>query len=262
VRLLFSSGGLREFLSRVYGLRRLLAHDRSLIERHQAQSTALVVKEEQARLAVGARDAATERLRTRSAQLAEERRAKRRVAKQLLEDRTRERSALVELETAARALEQTLSGLDDDDDPGPAPAISFASLRGSLAHPVDAPIVQGFGRVVDAEHQTLTFRKGVEYQAPLGETVRAVADGRVRFAGWFRGYGRLIILDHGDSYYSVSGHLDAMEVAAGESVESSDAIGEVGETGSLRGPLLYFELRQGSEPLDPALWLAPRVGLE
>jgi septal ring factor EnvC (AmiA/AmiB activator) len=264
VRLLFSSGGLREFLSRVYGLRRLLAHDRSLIERHEAQSMALVTKQEQARKAVGARDQATERLGTRSAQLAAERRAKRRLAEQLLEDRTRERSALVELETAARALEQTLSGLDDDDGsaPDPTPGISFASLRGALAHPVDAPIAHGFGRVVDRENQTQTFRKGVEYEAPLGETVRAVAAGRVRFAGWFRGYGRLVIVDHGDSYYSVSGHLDEMEVEAGESVDAEDAIGEVGETGSLRGPLLYFELRKGGEPLDPALWLAPRAGLE
>jgi len=264
VRLLFSSGGLREFLSRVYGLRRLLAHDLDLIERHEAQSAALAAKEAEAAEAVRVRDAAAERLRKRSAQLAEERQAKRQVAARILVDRARERAALVELETAARALEETLSGLEEDagGDAPEIPAVPFESLRGALPHPVDAPIVEGYGRVVDAEFQTQTFRKGVEYQAPLGETVRAVADGRVRFAGWFRGYGKLVILDHGDSYFSVSGHLDEIEVEAGESVEAGEAIGAVGETGSLQGPLLYFELRKGSDPLDPSLWLAPRTGLK
>jgi septal ring factor EnvC (AmiA/AmiB activator) len=84
-----------------------------------------------------------------------------------------------------------------------------------------------------------------------------VADADVRFAGWFRGFGRLVILDHGAEYFSVSGHLAEMSVAVGDRVARGGVIGAVGETGSLSGPKLYFEIRRGGEPLDPRDWLRP-----
>jgi septal ring factor EnvC (AmiA/AmiB activator) len=117
-------------------------------------------------------------------------------------------------------------------------------------------VAQGFGRVVDADFGTQTFSAGVVFEVPLGTPVLAVAPGVVRFAGWFRGYGQLVILDHGDRYFTVSGHLGELEVEVGDDVASGDAIGTVGETGSLSGAKLYFEIRQGSEPLDPGEWLA------
>ena len=78
----------------------------------------------------------------------------------------------------------------------------------------------------------------------------------MRFAGWFRGYGRLVILDHGDRYFTVSGHLAELAVEVGDAVAAGEAIGAVGDTGSLSGARLYFEIRRGSEPLDPRDWLA------
>ena len=102
---------------------------------------------------------------------------------------------------------------------------------------------------------TETFHAGVLFEAPLGTPVQAVAAGRVRFAGWFRGYGRLAILDHGDGYFTVSGHLDTLDVEVGDVLQSRQLIGTVGETGSLSGPRLYFKIRQGAEALDPRDWL-------
>ena len=138
----------------------------------------------------------------------------------------------------------------------------FASLRKQLTPPVVAPIARGFGRVVDRDYQTETLRSGVEYDAPAGARVGAVAAGVVRYAGWFRGYGRMVILDHGDSYFSVSAHLAEMQVEVGDDVERGAAIGEVGETGSLGGAKLYFEIRRGGEALDPADWLATGSAIE
>jgi septal ring factor EnvC (AmiA/AmiB activator) len=109
---------------------------------------------------------------------------------------------------------------------------------------------------VDGESQTATFRKGVEYEAPLGAPVRAVAPGGVRFAGRFRGYGKTVILDHGGGYFSVASHLSETRVAVGDVVAAGEEIGRVGDTGSLNGPELYFELRRGGEALDPREWLA------
>jgi septal ring factor EnvC (AmiA/AmiB activator) len=260
VRMLFSADSLRNFLSRIYALRLLLAHDVDLITRHRSESEALSLAESRARDASLRNEEAVAGLRERSGQLATEQAAKQRLVERVHEDRARERAALVEFETAARALEEMLAGLGGSPQRSRAAVqgLGFASLRGALAPPVAASIVGEFGRVVDREFQTETYRKGVHFEARLGTPVRAVARGRVSFAGWFRGYGRLVILDHGDEYFTISGHLDAVQVEVGQAVDAGQVIGTVGETGSLAGPLLYFEIRQGGQPLDPRRWLASR----
>ena len=256
VRLLFAADGLRDLLSRLNTLKLLLGHDIDLLERHRVESAALLEAEARAREALKGRDEALARLRERSDQLKGEREAKRKLVARLHQDRARERAALVELETAARALEETLTSLRQTPTRRSEPlGPPFASLRARLAPPVDAPIATSFGRVVDAEFKTETFRSGVEFDAPLGVAVEAVAAGQVRFAGWFRGYGKLVILDHGDEYFTISGHLADIWVEVGDEVESRGVIGTVGDTGSLSGPRLYFEVRHGREPQDPTKWL-------
>ena len=258
LRLLFSADGMRDFLGRVQVLRRLVARDADLLARHRAVSLALAESREAAAGAATRLERLSGELAERGAELAAERLAKRRIVARLYGDRARERSALAELETAARALEATLAGLGPDQAGAPAPeGPPFVALRRRLDPPVDAPIVSDFGRVVDREFQTKTFRSGVVFDAPAGVPVRAVAAGRVRYAGWFQGYGRLVILDHGSGYYTVSGHLAELRVKLGDGVERGAEIGTVGDSGSLSGPRLYFEIRRGAEPLDPREWLAP-----
>ena len=257
LRLLFAAGGLREFLSRVRALRVLLGHDAELLARHRAQSEALAVAEARASQQVRLRGEAEQRLRERSLELETERGEKRSLARRVHADRTSERAALVELEKAARALEETLARLGAEPSrAAPSPGAGFAGQKGRLASPVPVPVTQAFGRVVDAEFGTETFRSGVVFEAPLGTAVRAVAPATVRFAGWFRGYGRMVILDHGERYFTVSGHLGELVVEVGDEVAAGEQIGTVGDTGSLAGARLYFEIRQGSQPLDPAEWLA------
>jgi septal ring factor EnvC (AmiA/AmiB activator) len=259
VRLLFAADGVRDLLARLNTLKLLLGHDIDLLERHRVESAALAEAEARAREALKGRDEALARLRERSDQLKRERETKRELVARLHRDRTRERAALVELETAARALEETLTSLRQAPARKSGPSgPPFASLRERLAPPVEAPIATSFGRVVDAEFKTETFQSGVEFDAPIGVAVEAVAAGQVRFAGWFRGYGKLVILDHGDEYFTISGHLADIRVEVGDEVESRGVIGTVGDTGSLSGPRLYFEVRHGREPQDPRKWLRLR----
>jgi septal ring factor EnvC (AmiA/AmiB activator) len=258
MRMLFSAAGIREFLSRTSMLRLLLTRDGELLESHRSQSALLADSRRRAASAAVKSEEAAARLRERERELASERRSKKEVVASLKLDRARERAALVELEKAARALEETLRSLRDAQ-PGKGRRVldgpPFATLKRMLPPPVDAPIARGFGRVIDSEFFTETVRKGVEYDAALGDSVRAVADGTVRFAGWFRGFGRIVILDHGDSYFTVSGHLSEMEVEVDDRVDAGATIGAVGETGSLSGPQLYFEIRREGQALDPAEWL-------
>jgi len=257
VRMLFTAGGIREFLARSSLLRRLLQRDGALLDRHKAESSALDAARRRAAEAAEASAAAAEALQQRERELFGEREAKRRLVARIHADRAGERAALVELEKAARALEETLRNLQDhpETELGTLGGPPFASLRSELDPPVDAAVTGRFGRVIDEEFFTETYRSGVVFGAEYGSLVRAVATGRVLYAGWFRGFGRLVILAHGDSYFSVSGHLSEMVVAVGDLVAAGDTIGAVGDSGSLTGPQLYFEIRLGGDPLDPGEWL-------
>jgi murein hydrolase activator len=262
VAALFAAENLRDALERASLLQRLIDGDRVLLRRFRSQQEALAAARAGAERAAQARDAALARLEERSGEMARERTARATALAAVRSDRRRERSALHELEAAARALEETLASFSKDPPSAPpAPgAVRFASLRGALDAPVDAPVLERFGRVQD-EFGTATFRKGVEFGASAGDPVKGVADGTVRFAGWFRGYGKIVIVDHGDAYFSVSGHLADIAVSVGDAVRRGDRLGTAGDTGSLAGPRLYFEIRQGGKALDPAEWLAKGTAL-
>ena len=93
---------------------------------------------------------------------------------------------------------------------------------------------------------------GLEMRAPRGTPVRAVYPGRVAFADSYAAYGKTIIVEHGDRHYTVSANLDEIAVKAGEDVTTGARIGSVGDTG--QGSMLYFEIRVGTETVDPAEW--------
>lgn len=259
VRMIFTAGSLRDRLQRIQTLRRLVHHDQKLLSRFHQEAAALKRARDEAMMAAAERDKAALRFRTRSAELERERRGKRQLLLAVRGDRARERAVLNELEAAARALEETLSHLRESPRRRRVEAaeVPFSSLQGRLEAPVPGPLLRGFGRVLDDEFRTQTFRKGVDFAVEIGDPVYSVADGEVRFAGWFRGYGKLVIVDHGEDYFTVLGHLDEIDVEVGDQVRGGDRIGVAGETGSLSGPRLYFEIRKGSGALDPADWLLP-----
>lgn len=123
----------------------------------------------------------------------------------------------------------------------------FASSRGRLLFPL-----AGRSEVRPARREG-TDGPGLEIRGSLGAPVRAVYAGRVAFADRYGPYGHLVIVDHGDHYYSVSGNLAATEVKVGDEVSAGERIGTVGDEG--KGPMLYFEVRHGTETLPPSPWL-------
>lgn len=123
----------------------------------------------------------------------------------------------------------------------------FATSRGRLLFPL-----AGRSEVRPARREG-TDGPGLEIRAALGAPVRAVFGGRVAFADRYGAYGRLVILDHGDHYYSVSGNLAALDVKIGDDVSAGERIGTVGDEG--RGSMLYFEIRHGTKTLPPSPWL-------
>lgn len=136
----------------------------------------------------------------------------------------------------------------------------FGALRGRLPLPVDGVVEVPFGRVVNPRFNTITAQKGMDIRARAGAPVRAVAPGKIVYQAFMHGYGNLLILDHGEGYHTLMAHLESFERGMGDEVQAGELLGEVGESGSIKGPYLYFEVRQRGLAVNPSTWLAKPPG--
>ncbi|SFW34066.1 murein hydrolase activator EnvC [Nitrosovibrio sp. Nv17] len=128
----------------------------------------------------------------------------------------------------------------------------FAALKGRLSLPVRGEVTNRFGG--SRADGGLTW-KGLFIRSAAGTEVRSVASGRVVFADWLRGFGNLMIVDHGGSYMSLYGNNDAIRKQVGDNVRSGDTIATVGNSGDNADSGLYFELRHQGKPFDPLNWV-------
>jgi len=133
----------------------------------------------------------------------------------------------------------------------PAPSDgSFARQRGNLRLPVRGAVSGRFGSARDGGG---TWR-GLFIKAGSGSEVKAIAGGRVVFSEWMRGFGNLLIVDHGDAYLSIYGNNDALLKQVGQSVKGGETVATVGNSGGNPESGLYFELRHQGQPIDPMKW--------
>jgi septal ring factor EnvC (AmiA/AmiB activator) len=138
------------------------------------------------------------------------------------------------------------------------PGAKAGGGRNRLPWPVEGRVLTRFGMQRHPEFGTMIYRRGIDITVRSGEDVHAVRSGQVAYADWYKGYGRLVIVDHGDGMYTMYGHLSQLAVVGGDQVKQGQVIGQAGDTGSLKGPRLYFEIRRNGVAEDPLLWLAKR----
>ena len=132
---------------------------------------------------------------------------------------------------------------------------SFSDQKGQLPKPLDGVVAQKFGLEKAAEHPYTLNHKGVFIKANPGEDIKSVFEGTVSFAGELPGFGKTLIIDHGDHYYTVYSHAQEFKVHTGDEVTQLQAIATVGHSLQDNRDGLYFEIRHFSEPYDPQLWM-------
>ncbi len=182
---------------------------------------------------------------------------------QLLDDIRKKRSlklaALESLKQAAENLDHTVISLKSEADlTEPKENIlikSFSSLKGLLNMPVKGKIVSFFGPHRNKKFNVINFQSGIEIKADRGEPIRAVYNGRILYARWFKGYGNMIIIDHGNNYYTIYAHAQEIFASQGDTVEMGEVVATVGDSGSMIGPSLHFEVRHHGKPVDPLKWI-------
>jgi len=137
----------------------------------------------------------------------------------------------------------------------PVPDRGFASQKGRMSLPVRGEVVETYGKHKHPEFNSYTFSKGMSIAAGAGSEIRSIYDGSVIFADYFKGYGNMIIIDHGGGYFSLYAHAARLTKRVGADVARNETVATVGDTDSARGPMLYFEIRHQGKPVDPAGWV-------
>ncbi|HDQ25400.1 MAG TPA: hypothetical protein ENN43_01480 [bacterium] len=136
---------------------------------------------------------------------------------------------------------------------------AFTGSRGKFPWPVEGGrVVSSFGRYNHPKFGSIVNNRGIHISVNQGAPVFSVFKGTVGYAGWFDGYGKMVILNHGGGYYSIYGHLSEVFVREGQAVAVRQKIGEAGDTESFHGPALYFELRNRTTPMNPITYLSKR----
>jgi septal ring factor EnvC (AmiA/AmiB activator) len=175
----------------------------------------------------------------------------------LVKLRTEESGAaqqLAALEEKARRLQRLVDVLSQQKR-GMAGAIDIRSVQGALEWPARGKVFERFGRQRNPKFSTFTINNGLKIETVAGTPVRAVFQGTVLFSQWFKGYGNLIILDHGNRVFSLYGNLKAPAVAVGDKIATGQPIAGVGESEETGSGHLYFEIRTNNQPEDPQKWL-------
>lgn len=181
-----------------------------------------------------------------------------------LDDRRRGvNNRLLELSLNEQKLNNVLEDLEDRRQRAAPPVVTgqtgpLAELAGQLEWPVRGEVLRGFGRSVHPRFKTVTLNNGINIGAAAGAPVAAVGAGTVEFSDDLPGFGRCVILDHGEGYYTLYAYLNGVFVGRGAQVAQGQVIAEVGGPGGGEPPQLYFEVRHGRTPLDPADWLRSR----
>jgi septal ring factor EnvC (AmiA/AmiB activator) len=163
-------------------------------------------------------------------------------------------AAVESLKQAALQLDNRMKSIQKDERSFFSDA-SFSSYQGRLKIPVKGKIISKFGPSRTGDYKSFTFQKGIDIKVEKGEPVKSVFKGEIIFAQWLKGYGNLLIINHGDNYYTLYAHVEEIFKQKGEIVDTGEVVATAGDTGSIKGMCLHFEVRHHGKPVNPMKWL-------
>ncbi len=258
ITLLTSAESMYALLKRKNAIERILAQDERMLDSLKADKTHL------SQLLKSLNDHKAAKLKLESdlkrqiKEISLERAKRNKILKIIRNQTALEKAAIGALTQASQELNQTIQYLTQKEaaltrlKERPKPFVDF---KGLLRMPVSGKIVARFGRYVDPKYNITNFQRGIDIKADKGDPVHAVYSGRIIFADWFKGYGNMIIIDHGNHYYTVYAHTEELFKQKGDRVETDEVIATVGESGSMIGSKLHFEVRHHGNPINPLIWI-------
>jgi septal ring factor EnvC (AmiA/AmiB activator) len=264
LRTLFTAGNYDELLQRVKYLNLIAKNDVVLIAQLDEDIKNLKGKKKELESFKEKATLYQEKVTKKKQEVEEQKAERTEFLAKLREDKTIYQNLISELEDSSKELESLITGLENErrknqeistNGDNILPKISPPIGKGRLIWPVKGRLITRFGKLKYPRTNTYTFYKGIDIEATEGTPIYAVMKGTVKYANWFKGYGNLIILDHGRNFYTLYAHADEIHVKVGDQIEQQQVLGKVGSTDSIKGPYLYFEIRVDGKSVDPLRWL-------
>ncbi len=261
IQLLATAESFFDFVNRRSALQKILGQDEAFLETLNNDKIALESLLTQLNAKKAEKRSLELTLKDRIRRLSDRQNQRKAMLEKIRGEKKLELAALEALRQAALNLDTTVSHIEPPVDK-PAPAARdksedkpFEAYKGLLRWPVRGKILSFFGSHRNREFAVSNFQSGINIKAERGEPIRCVADGYTIFSSWFKGFGNMMIIDHGNHYYTVYAHLQEVFKVKGDRVEKNEVIATVGDSGSIMGPALHFEVRHHGKPVDPMQWI-------
>lgn len=274
VRMFFSAESFPQMAENIRYMRSILGNDKIIFAEYNNKLTELV----QLKLALERDAVKKERIKDgialKKREIEQEKNKKAAYLVKVRQDRKSYEASLKELQVNAARLQSMINRLEAlsrrklssrHEKPGgklkslpelpPVPDRGFASQKGRMSLPVRGEVVETYGKHKHPEFNSYTFSKGLSISAGSGSEIRSIYEGSVIFADYFKGFGNMIIVDHGGGYFSLYAHAARILKKVGAEVVRNETVATVGDIDSIRGPMLYFEIRHQGKPVDPAGWV-------
>lgn len=260
LKVLFSAHSFADLVRRSYQLNFVLKDDIQVIHAFNVQLNELFDARQHLEEERQKRTRKEKELKDKEDDLQQNLRQKKNVFAAIENEEDVHRRYIAELEEARGRLESLLTRLTKEEETQtPAPTAGFAKSRGHLPAPVKGRVIKKFGKYQDPKFFTYQFHKGIDVGAkPLSE-VHAVYGGKVVFSGWFKGFGQMVIIDHGDGFHTLSAQNTEVFKGVGDLVSAGDVIGRLPSAEGGSNPmesLFYFEVRQRGQSVDPLEFLS------
>lgn len=244
-----------EFFLQQNAMKRIIVNDYALLDKQRANYRELEVLEDKFELEMKAKTVLEVDYKDQIRIKQQESYKRELILKEIRRKKRLSLAAIDSLKEAAIKLDKQIFSLNVSKEIIELEQFSFASYKGRLLKPARGKIITRFGPSRSKDKKTLSFQKGIDIKVERGEPVKSVFKGKVMFSEWLMGYGNLLIINHGDNYYTLYAHLEELFKKKGETVETGEVIATAGDTGSIKGLCLHFELRHHGKPVNPMNWL-------
>lgn len=274
VRMFFSSGSIPQAIENQRYMQSVIENDKKLFIDYQNRLLQLEVLKESLEKDAVRKEKLSERIMAKKLEIESEKSKKTAILTQVRQDKNEYQRSLKELQANATRLQSMVERLEarsrkgytqksdkkklvpgEDRYQPPVADKGFGAQRGRLALPASGPIASRFGKHKHPEFNSFTFNNGITIAAPMNADIKAVFEGEVIFAEKFKGYGNMLIIDHGGGFFTLYAHAARIDRKVGASVRKNEVVAHVGDTDSTDGAKLYFEIRYQGKPIDPGPWL-------
>ncbi|MBI4709501.1 MAG: peptidoglycan DD-metalloendopeptidase family protein [Nitrospirae bacterium] len=253
--ILFSAKDYQDLIKKSRNINFIAYYDRKLMDIYSSEIKELNEKMQQMEVLKKELEINKNQVKKKADEMQAERGKKDSLLASVKKERSSYEKMIRELEESSKRLLDLIKRLEEKELPPSITGKGFAALKGWLPWPIDGKILVPFGSYKNPEFNIPVFKNGIEIKAGTREAARAVAGGKVVYADWFKGYGQLLIINHGGGYHTLYAHLSEIFHKVGDTVKAQQTVGKVGESGLLNTPSLYFEIRYKGKPLNPAQWL-------